>query len=258
LERAATDGQGLAAEVAYWATAILCNGLGKYVEAAEAARACLSHGAGPFVASWVLPELIEAAARSGDDVAARSALDQLSAVTQASGTDWALGVEARCRATLSDGDADDLFRESINRLERAQLQPELARSHLMYGEWLRRQRLRSRAREHLRVADDMCAAIGMNGFGGRARRELTAMGLKVRQRRLDMRLQLTPQEEQIARLARDGLTNPEIGAMLFISARTVEWHLSHVFTKLGIRSRRALHSSLPSVHGEVDQGPAGD
>jgi ATP/maltotriose-dependent transcriptional regulator MalT len=162
------------------------------------------------------------------------------------GTDWALGVEARSRALLSDGAAAaELYREAIDRLRRTQMRPELARAQLLYGEWLRRKGGRVDAREQLRTAHEMLAAIGMEAFAQRARRELLATGEKVRKRSDETREELTAQEEQIARLARDGLSNLEIGAQLFISARTVEWHLRKVFTKLDISSRRQLRVALP-------------
>ena len=166
-------------------------------------------------------------------------------MTQPSGNDPALGIEARCRALLSDGgDADDLYREAIDRLGLTRLRPELARAHLLYGEWLRREGRRVEAREQLRTAHDLLAAIGMGAFAERARRELIATGEKVRKRGVETRDQLTPQEEQIAGLARDGCTNPEIAAQLFLSARTVEWHLGKVFGKLGVSSRRELTAAL--------------
>jgi ATP/maltotriose-dependent transcriptional regulator MalT len=167
-------------------------------------------------------------------------------MTAQCGNDFAVGIEARCRALLCDGAvADELYREAIDRLSRTRLRPDLARGHLVYGEWLRREGRRVDAREQLRTAHDMLDAIGMEAFAERARRELIAAGEKVRRRSVETRDQLTPQEEQIARLARDGMSNPEIGTQLFISARTVEWHLRKVFTKLGISSRRQLRSALP-------------
>ena len=194
---------------------------------------------------WALPELVEAAARAGEIDVAHRALDRLAEVTQPAGTDWALGTEARSRALLSHGENADLrYREAIERLGRTGLRPELARAHLVYGEWLRREGRRLDAREQLRTAYDLCVAIGMEAFAERARRELVATGEKVRKRSPETRTALTPQEEQIARLARDGLTNPEIGAQLFISARTVEWHLRKVFAKLGISSRRQLRTAM--------------
>ena len=151
---------------------------------------------------------------------------------------FALGIEARCRALLSDGPtADELYREAIERLSRTRLRPELARAHLLYGEWLHRENRRVDAREQLHTAHEMLVAIGMEAFADRARKELLATGEKVRRRTFDTRDDLTAQERQIARLARDGLSNPEIGARLFLSPRTVEWHLRNVFTKLNIRSR---------------------
>jgi len=162
-------------------------------------------------------------------------------------TDWALGIEARVRALLSEGDAAEReYRDSIARLERTRLRVELARAHLLYGEWLRRERRRADAREHLRTAHDRFGAIGAGGFAERARHELLATGETVRKRRDDTRDDLTPQEEHIARLAVAGRTNPEIGAELFISPRTVEWHLKKVFMKLGISSRKGLADALPA------------
>jgi ATP/maltotriose-dependent transcriptional regulator MalT len=193
-----------------------------------------------------LPELVEAAARVGDAELARDALERLAETTQPAGTDWALGIEARCRALLSDGPAaDDEYREAADRLSRTQLRTELARAHLLYGEWLRRQGRRVDARQQLRTAYDTFTAIGMEAFAERARGELMATGEKVRKRSTGTHEELTPQEEQIARLARDGLSNPEIGAQLFVSARTVEWHLRNVFAKLEITSRRQLQTALP-------------
>jgi DNA-binding CsgD family transcriptional regulator len=194
---------------------------------------------------WALPELVEAASRAGDAELARGALDQLSKTTQPCATDVALGIEARCRALLSDGAvADDLYREAIDRLSRTPVRPDLARAHLLYGEWLRREGRRTDAREELHTAYVMFDAIGMEAFAERTRMELLATGLKVRKRDDETRDQLTPQEEQIARLAGDGLSNPDIGAMLFLSRRTVEWHLHKVFEKLDISSRKELGEAL--------------
>ena len=176
---------------------------------------------------------------------AAGALDRLAETTQAGRTDYGLGLEARSRALLSRGDAaEGWYREAIDRLGRTPHRPDLARAHLLYGEWLRRESRRVDARGQLRTAHDMFAAIGMEAFAERARRELTATGEKVRKRSVETHGQLTPQEEQIARLARDGRTSPEIGAQLCLSARTVEWHLGKIFTKLGIGSRRELHAAL--------------
>jgi DNA-binding CsgD family transcriptional regulator/tetratricopeptide (TPR) repeat protein len=238
-------GQGTTALRAYWAAAVLYNGLARYSEAASAARRATSDALNHWIPAWVLPELVEAAARGGDTALAADALERLAETTQPCGTEFALGIEARCRALLSDGAAaDELYREAIQRLERTRLRPELARAHLLYGEWLRRQNRRAGARDQLRTAHQMLAAIGMEAFAERARQELQATGEKVRKRTVETRDDLTPQERQIARLARDGLSNPEISARLFLSPRTVEWHLRNVFTKLGIGSRRELAKAL--------------
>jgi ATP/maltotriose-dependent transcriptional regulator MalT len=196
---------------------------------------------------WALPELVEAAARAGNTELAREALARLAETTQPSGTDWALGVEARSRALLSDGaTAEELNLEAIDRLRRTQLRPELARAQLLYGEWLRRQGRRLDAREQLHTALEMLSTIGMGAFAERARREL---GETVRKRSPETREALTAQETQIARLARDGLSNPEIGAQLFLSSRTVEWHLRKVYMKLGISSRRELWAASVRAAG---------
>jgi DNA-binding CsgD family transcriptional regulator len=245
IAQAAAGGQEMAAVQARWAAAVLYNGLARYEEAASAARQATSDPFEPWASMFALPELVEAATREGDTELARDALERLAETTQPCGTDFALGIEARSRAMLSNGAAaDDLYREAIDRLSQTPLRPELARAHLLYGEWLRDERRRQDARKQLRTAHDVFAAIGMEGFAGRARRELIATGEKVQTRSVETRDQLTPQEEQIARLARDGLSNPEIGAQFFISARTVEWHLRKVFTKLGINSRRQLRRAL--------------
>jgi DNA-binding CsgD family transcriptional regulator len=252
IEQAAAGGHGLAVAYAHWAAAVLYNGLARYPEAASAARHATSDTVFPWPTMWALPELIEAAARAGDTELAGGALQRLTKTTQPFGTDWALGIEARSRALLSeDAAAEPLYREAIDRLSRTRLRPDLARAHLLYGEWLRRERRRVDAREQLRTAYDLLEATGMEAFAERARRELLATGEKVRKRSDETRNQLTPQEEQIARLARDGLSNPEIGAQLFISARTVEWHLRKVFTKLGIASRIGLHTALPTHEREA-------
>jgi len=197
------------------------------------------------VSNWGLTELIEAAARSGRTDLAAEALERLSEMTRASGTDWALGVEARSRALLSEGAAAErLYREAIGRLGRTRVRVELARTRLLYGEWLRRERRRLDAREQLRTAHEMLTAMGVEAFAERARRELLATGETAHKRPVEAREDLTAQEAQIARLAGNGRTNPEIGAELFLSPRTVEWHLRKVFTKLGISSRRELHAAL--------------
>jgi ATP/maltotriose-dependent transcriptional regulator MalT len=181
-----------------------------------------------------------------DNEVSTEALERLSETTSASGTDWALGVQARARALMSDADAAEcLYREAIERLDRTRIRVDLARARLLYGEWLRRQGRRVDAREQLHTAHNMFATIGMEAFAERTRRELIATGGKVRKRSVETRGQLTPQEVQIARLARNVLSNPEIGAQLFISVRTVEWHLHNVFAKLGISSRQQLRMALP-------------
>jgi DNA-binding CsgD family transcriptional regulator len=240
-------GQGIGVQYAQWVAAILFNGLGRYEQALAVAQQASDDTSELFLSAWALPELIEAATRSGEPRLGARALEPLTEATAAAGTDWGLGVEARSRALLSEGEAaEDSYSEAIDRLSRTRLRPELARAHLLYGEWLRRQNRRVDAREQLRTAHDMLAAMGMEAFAARARHELLATGGKVRQRPDDTHDELTPQEAHIARLARDGRTNPEIGAQLYISARTVEWHLRKVFTKLGISSRKALHDALPT------------
>jgi DNA-binding CsgD family transcriptional regulator len=190
---------------------------------------------------WALPELIEAAVRTSNTGVAAGALERLAESTSVSGTDWALGVEARSRALLSAGEAADrLYLEAIERLGRTPMRTELARAHLLYGEWLRRENRRTDARGQLRSAYQMLTAMGMEGFAERARRELLATGETVRKRTVETLTDLTAQEAQIAKLARDRHTNQEIADQLFISPRTVEWHLGNVFTKLGITSRKGL------------------
>jgi ATP/maltotriose-dependent transcriptional regulator MalT len=245
IKQAAAGGQ-VFATYAHWAAAVLYNGLARYEEAASAARQATSNTFEYWVSVWALPELVEAAARLGDTKLAREALGRLAETTEPARTEFALGIKARSRALLRDGaTAEELHREAIDRLRRTKLRPELARAQLLYGEWLRREGRRVDAREQLRTAYDLFTAIGMEAFAERARRELVATGEKVRKRSPETREELTAQEEQIARLARDGLSNPEIGAQLFLSARTVEWHLRKVFTKLDISSRRQLRASLP-------------
>jgi DNA-binding CsgD family transcriptional regulator len=244
-------GEGMTAARAHWAASVLYNGLGRYVEAAAAAQRAITGAHHHWMVMWVLPELIEASARTGDMELARDAVERLAETTQPCGNEFALGMEARSRALVSGGEAaDDLYREAIERLGRSPIRPELARAHLLYGEWLRRDNRRSDAREQLRAAHDVFAEIGMEAFAGRARGELLATGEKVRKRTVETRDDLTAQERQVARLAREGLSNPEIGARLFLSPRTVEWHLRNVFNKLGIRSRRELAGALASAESE--------
>jgi len=243
---AADGGQGIGVQYSQWASSILFNGLGRYPQALAAARQACADTPELFLSAWALPELIEAGARSGERHLAADALDRLVDATAAAGTDWALGLAARSQALLSDGSvAEGLYQEAIDRLKRTLLRPELARTHLLYGEWLRRHRRRVDARRQLRTAHELLTAIGMEAFAERARRELLSTGETVRKRRAGTRRdELTPQEKQIALLARDGLSNPEVGARLFLSPRTVEWHLRKVFAKLAISSRRELRDAL--------------
>ena len=244
--------QGTAVQYAHWANAVLMNGLGAYEEAVAAAVQASEHTRELFIASWALIELIEAATRTENAELAQDALTRLSEHTEASDSDWALGVHARSRALLSEGEAAERsYREAVDRLGRTRLRPELARAHLLYGEWLRRHNRRIDARAQLRAALEQFVAIGMEAFAERARAELLATGEKVRKRAAEMRDELTPQEHQIARLARDGLSNREIGAQLFLSPRTVEWHLRKVYPRLGISSRRDLRTALLPEAGTV-------
>jgi DNA-binding CsgD family transcriptional regulator len=243
---ASERGEGRAIVFAAWACALLNNGLGNYHEAMTAAQRIIDSPELASIPRWALVELIEAATRSGRSDIAADALRQLAVATSASGTDWALGVEARSRALLTEGEAAErLYREAIERLGRTRVRTELARAHLLYGEWLRRERRRGDARDQLRIANHMLEAMGMEAFAERARRELKATGEAARKPSVSTSdHQLTAQEAQIARMARDGLSNPEIGARLFLSARTVQYHLKKVFIKLGIESRTQLDRVL--------------
>ena len=251
VREAIARGLGRFVTFATYASSVLYNGLGRHDAARDAARRAFE-GDQVGLDPLLLPELAEAASRTGDVALLRAGLERLSERTRVTPTDWALGIEARVRALLSEGDvADDLYRESIDRLGRTRLRVELARGHLLYGEWLRREHRRTDAREQLRTAHDMLDTMGVEAFAERARRELLATGETARKRTVETRDELTAQEAQIARLARDGLSNPEIGGRLFISRRTVEYHLHKVFAKLGISSRNQLHRALGS-----DAGPA--
>jgi DNA-binding CsgD family transcriptional regulator/tetratricopeptide (TPR) repeat protein len=244
-------GEGAGLSVVHYATAVLCHGLGRYEQALAAAQQASADSPADLFAHWALAELIEAATRSGAPERAAEAVQRLSAAARASGTDWALGVEARSRALLSERqDAETLYREAIGRLGHTRLRVDLARAHLLYGEWLRRENRRIDAREQLRTAHQMFTAMGADGFAERAARELRATGERVRKRTTETPAQLTARETQIARLASDGLSNPEIAAQLFISPRTVEYHLHKVFTKLDIGSRNQLHGVLASHRNE--------
>jgi DNA-binding CsgD family transcriptional regulator len=241
MKEALRQGDGVGLTAVAWARAQLYNSLGRYEEALAAAEQASAHPQELFFSTWGLVELIEAAARSGKRQRAADAFQRLTESTRACGTDWALGVEARSRALLSDGEvAERLYRESIDRLGHTRVRGALARAHLLYGEWLRRQNRRLDAREQLRTAHRMFASMRADGFAERAARELRATGERVGKRTTDTPDQLTARETQIARLAGEGLSNPEIAAQLFMSPRTVEYHLHKVFNKLEIRSRNQL------------------
>jgi DNA-binding CsgD family transcriptional regulator len=247
ITQARTHGQGMAVKSAISSTATLNNGLAHFDEAVEAAVA--AHRPPVHWGSYlVLHELVEAATRTGQPSLAAAACEQLSESAEASGSDWALGIQARCRALLSVGDAAEaLYLEAVERLDRSPVRSEASRAHLLYGEWLRREKRRLDARHHLRTAYEQLSTIGMDAFAARAARELAATGETVRRRSVDTLRDLTPQELQIARLVAEHQTNAEIGAQLFLSARTVEWHLRKVFTKLDVSSRKELRDSLQRV-----------
>jgi DNA-binding CsgD family transcriptional regulator len=244
---AGARGEGVGVALTDWANALLCNSHGRYPAALESARQAAAHPEEMVVRSWSLVELVEAAVRTADPAAAEAAVRQLAEVAQASGTDWAVGVLARSKAQLYDGSrGDELYREAIDRLDRTELRVEPARARLLYGEWLRRTGRRLAAREQLRLAFDAFTAMGMEAFAGRARHELSATGETVRRHAVEAQ-ELTAQELHIARLAANGLTNAEIAAELFLSPRTVEWHIRKVFTKLRITARRQLAEALRAI-----------
>jgi len=250
---ATAGGQGIAVAYAHWVAAILYNGLRRYGDALAAAREASEDPMGLYTAMWALPELIEAAVRRGEHERAGAALARLDGHAQAGGTDFGLGIAARSRALVAGpADAEPHYLEAISRLGRTGLRPEQARAQLLYGEWLRRQNRRSGAREQLRAAHGQLSAMGAEGFAERARRELAATGEAVRKHAAAAPAVLTAQEAAIARLADTGLTNPEIGAQLYLSARTVEWHLRKVFSKLGIGSRRELRQALALLGPQRD------
>jgi DNA-binding CsgD family transcriptional regulator len=240
-------GEGVGLSAIHWASARLYNSLGRYQDALVAAERASAYPDELFFSTWGLVELIEAAARSGNAERAADALRRLLETTRASGSDWALGIEARSRALLTEDDgAEDLYREAIDRLGRTRLRVALARAHLVYGEWLRRESRRVDAREQLRTAHGLLTAMGIDAFAERAARELAATGETARKRTVETSGQLTAQEAQIARLARDGLSNTDIAARLFLSPRTVEYHLTKIFAKLDISSRHELRRVLAS------------
>ena len=244
--------EGLGVDLARWSAAVFYNGLGRYAEALAVATPADVESPGLLFSTWMLPERIEAAVRCQELDVAATALKELESTESSRASEWRRGIGARSRALLSVGsDADVLYREAVERLAQAQVRVELARAHLLYGEWLRRENRRRDARTHLRNAHEMFVAMSADGFAERARHELLVTGEHVRSRQTDNPAELTPQEEHLARLARDGRTNPEIGAELFISPRTVEWHLRKVFNKLGITSRNALRDALaPTAAGQ--------
>lgn len=238
-------GEGAGLSLVHWAAAVLHNGLGHYQDALEAAQQAREDTNASWWSNWALPELIEACARTGESELAADALGRLSETTAASGTDWGLGIEARSRALLTDGEAaETLYRQAIETLERTRLRVDLARARLHYGEWLRRERRRRDAREQLRTAHEMFVTMGAEAFAERARVELQATGEHARKRMPETRDDLTPQEAQIARLAAEGARNQEIAAQLFISPSTVDYHLRKAFRKLGVRSRTQLANLL--------------
>jgi DNA-binding CsgD family transcriptional regulator len=243
---AGAGGQGIGVQWARWVSSILFNGQGSYDQALTAAERAAEEMPQLFLSAWARAELIEAAVRSGKPERATAALELLVAVTSTAGTDWAMGISARSRALMSEGEtAEHHYREALDHLSRARLRPELARAHLLYGEWLRREERRVDARAQLRAAFEQCTAIGMEAFAERAGGELLATGERVRKRAAETRDDLTAQERHIAGLARDGLSNQEIGARLFLSQHTVAYHLRKVFSKLEITSRNQLTQVLP-------------
>jgi DNA-binding CsgD family transcriptional regulator len=238
-------GQGVGVTMMYWARALLCNGVARYGDALHAAQQATAEPLVLGATKFALPEVVEAGVHSGQTGTATAALEQLADMTRASGTEYALAVEAGARALLSRGDtAEDLYREAIERLGRTRIRVGLGRAQLRYGEWLRREGRRVDARAHLRTAHEMLAGLGAEAFAERARRELLATGETVRKRTVETYGELTAQEAHIAKLAGEGLTNPEIAAALYISPRTVEWHLRKIFAKVGVSTRRQLRGAL--------------
>jgi DNA-binding CsgD family transcriptional regulator len=251
----AARGEGMGLTLAQWATAALYNGLARYQDALAAAEQAAQDPQELWFSTWTLVELIEAAARSANAERAADALELLTQATQASGTGWALGIERRSRALLArGGEAEILYHGAIEQLEPTRLRVDLARSYLLYGEWLRRNRRRLEARAQLRNAHRLFTEFGMEGYAERARIELLATGERARKRSVETRDELTPQETQVSRLAAQGATNQEIAAQLFISNSTVEYHLSKAFRKLDVKSRTQLaHRLLQSgAGGELD------
>ena len=250
LNRVTARGEGMGLSLTLYTSAVLHNGLGRYRDALDAAERASAYPQELGFANFALVELVEAAARSGEDAHAADAAERLARTTGPSQTPWGRGVQARSRALVSEGDeAGQLYREAIDQLGRCRGVMALARAHLVYGEWLRRGGWPAKARTQLRTAYQIFAATGAEAFAERTRRELAATGETVPRPPAEVRGELTAQEGQIARRARDGCSNSEIGAELFLSPRTVEWHLRKVFTKLGISSRRELQAALPDRAG---------
>jgi DNA-binding NarL/FixJ family response regulator len=249
-------GDGLGLNIALWATAVLNNGLAGYNDAFTAAEQVLDDRHEVMFSPLASIELIEAASRIGKETAATATLERLAESTSASGTDWALAIEARCRALLShDEAAETLYCEAIERLTPTALRLDLARTRLLYGEWLRRERRPREAREHLRAAHELFTKLGTVGFAQRARVELRASGERGRKQTVDTRTDLTPQETQISQLVAQGATNREIAEQLFVSPATGEYHLRKVFTKLGVKSRTQLAHRILESTSEQDRGP---
>jgi DNA-binding CsgD family transcriptional regulator len=239
-------GEGVAVSFAFYATALLCNGLAKYDEAFRAATEALLDPNDIWYAGWARVELVEAASRTGNTDSAAAAMEKLVDATNASGTDWALGIQARCRALRSEGEeADSLYQEAIERLASTRLRFELARGRLLYGEWLRRERRQRDARAQLRIAHELFSGFGTEAFAHRAGVELHATGETVRKRTVGNQDELTAQESRVAQLAAQGISNQDIAARMFISLATVEYHLSKVYRKLGVKSRTQLANTLP-------------
>jgi DNA-binding CsgD family transcriptional regulator len=238
-------GEGMALTVASWAKAVLCNSTGQYEEAFDAAHDAISDPQNLWFWGWAAVELIEAASRTGKLEQAKPVFERLTESTESSGSDWALAVQARCGALLSGGaQAELLYRQALDHLAPSRLLFELARTRLLYGEWLRREHRQKDARDQLRASHEMFEEFGMSGFADRAGSELRATGERARKRTVETRSDLTPQESRIAELASHGATNQDIAGQLFISTATVEYHLSKVYRKLGIRSRTQLASTF--------------
>ena len=248
-------GQGLGVQWSQWVSAILYNGLGRYEQALAEARQAVEQAPELFISLWALPELIEAASRTGQTALAAGALGRLAEATSIGQTDWGQGIYARCRALLSDGeDAEGSYREAVGRLSRTRLRPELARAHLLYGEWLRREGREADARAQLRTAHEMFDAIGMQAFAERARRELLATGEQVRRRTADTHGQLTPRRLRSPSWPGRACPTRRSPPSCSLVPRTVQYHLAKVFTKLEISSRRELERALPDG---ASPGPSG-